>query len=247
MEQFSRNYLTFGIEGQQRLSEKSVLVLGLGGVGSYAVEALARMGIGRLILIDKDVVDITNINRQLHATLETVGQSKCDLMKARIKTINPDCEVITHHCFFNFETYDMILNQPIDFVIDACDTITFKILMIKECLKRKLPFISVMGAANKLDPTQFEICDLSKTSYDPIAKVIRTKLRKEGIRGKIPVVYSKEKPFKPKLDHLGEVQSEIRKNVYPPASNSFVPPVAGLIAASYVIRELMKDTLIERK
>jgi tRNA threonylcarbamoyladenosine dehydratase len=247
MEQFRRNLLTFGKSGQDLLLNASVAILGIGGVGSFAVESLVRSGVGRLILIDKDVVDITNINRQLHATLETVGQSKVDLMEARIKTINPNCEVIKHNLFFNHDTAELILNDRIDFFIDASDTITFKIVLIKECLKRKIKFISVMGAANKLDPTQFEIADISKTSYDPIAKVIRTKLRKEKIYGKVPVVYSKEKPIIGKFDEFGQVpQTDIRKATIPPASNSFVPPVAGMVAASYVIRELLKNIKIER-
>lgn len=247
MMQFSRNLLTFGKEGQELLKQATVAILGLGGVGSFSCEAIVRSGVGRIILIDKDKVDITNINRQLHATLETVGQSKVDLMAQRIKAINPECEVVKHDKFFNHDTYEEILNDEISFFIDACDTITYKILLIKECLKRKIPFISVMGAANKLDPTMFEIADISETSYDPIAKVIRTKLRKEKITGKIPVVYSKERPIKPKYEEsLEATNSEIRKTQFPPASNSFVPPVAGFIAASYAIRYLIKDIEIRR-
>jgi tRNA threonylcarbamoyladenosine dehydratase len=247
MKQFSRNLLTFGKEGQELLLQSTVAVLGIGGVGSFAVEALARTGVGRLIIIDKDVVDITNINRQLHATLETIGQSKTNLMEARIKSINPDCEVISINKFFDFDTYEEILNQKIDFFIDASDTITYKILLIKECLKRKIPFISVMGTANKLDPSQFEVADIKNTSYDPIARIIRLKLKKEGIKGKVPVIYSKEKPTKSKYHEYDiEPNSDLRKAVYPPASTSFVPPVAGFIAVSYAVRHLTKDIVIER-
>jgi tRNA A37 threonylcarbamoyladenosine dehydratase len=247
MKQFSRNLLTYGLDGQNILLNSRVLVLGLGGVGSFAAEALARAGVGSLIIIDKDVVDITNINRQLHATLDTIGLSKCDLMESRIKSINPDCEVIVYKQFFDFDSCDDILNQKIDFVLDASDTITYKILLIKECLKRQIAFISVMGTANKLDPSQFEITDIKNTIYDPIARIIRTKLKKERIKGKVPVVCSKERPTKSKFSEYDiEATSELRKAVYPPASTSFVPPVAGYIAVSYVIKELTKDILIER-
>jgi tRNA threonylcarbamoyladenosine dehydratase len=247
MKQFSRNLLTFGKDGQELLLNSTVAVLGLGGVGSFAVEALARAGVGRLIIIDKDVVDITNVNRQLHATLDTIGQSKADLMEARIKSINPSCEVISFNKFFDYESYEEILSQTIDFFIDASDTITYKILLIKECLKRNIPFITVMGTANKLDPSQFEIADIKDTIYDPIARVIRLKLRKERIKGKVPVVYSKEQPTKSKFHEYDiEPSSELRKAVYPPASTSFVPPVAGFIAVSYAVRHLTKDIVIER-
>ncbi|QVK16875.1 tRNA threonylcarbamoyladenosine dehydratase [Mycoplasmatota bacterium] len=247
MYQFSRNLLSYGKEGQNILYHKSVAILGLGGVGSYSCESIARSGVGKIILIDKDKVDITNINRQLHATLETVGQSKVALMVDRIQSINPKCHVVKHEKFFNFDTYDEIFNEEIDFFIDASDTITFKILLIKECLERNIPFISVMGTANKLDPSQFEISDIKNTSYDPIAKVIRTKLRKEGIKGKVPVVYSKEKPITSRYDEYdGDVSKITRKSQFPPASNSFVPPVAGLIATSYVIRNLLKEISFER-
>ena len=239
MKQFSRNLLLFGNEGHKILAKSCVSILGLGGVGSYACEAIARSGVGKIVLIDKDIIEITNINRQLPATLNTIGRSKVELMEARIRKINPDCEIIKHEVFFNFHTYEEILKTSIDFFIDASDTITFKILLIKECLKRKIPFISVMGAANKMDPTKFEIADIKDTSYDPIAKIIRIKLRKEKITGKVPVVYSKEKPIKSKFEAAnGEVS--------PPASNSFVPPVAGFIASSYAIRYLLSDIKFER-
>ncbi len=247
MNQFSRNLLTFGKKGQTILNQSTVLILGLGGVGSFSCEAISRCGVGKMILVDKDTVDITNINRQLHASLDTIGQSKVELMAKRIKTINPECEIIQHELFFNDETYEKILCEKIDFIIDASDTITYKILLIKECLKRQIPFISVMGTANKLDPSQFEIVDIKHTSYDPIAKVIRTKLRKEGIKGKIPVVYSKEKPITSKYhEYDGDIYKDTRKTQYPPASTSFVPPVAGFIASSYAIKVLLKDIKIER-
>ncbi|HEY8364096.1 MAG TPA: tRNA threonylcarbamoyladenosine dehydratase [Haloplasmataceae bacterium] len=247
MNQFSRNLLSIGKAGQEILAQSSVAILGLGGVGSYACEAISRSGVGKIILIDKDKVDITNINRQLHATLDTIGQSKVELMAKRILSINTQCQIETHEIFFDFTTYEEILSSKIDFFIDASDTITYKILLIKECLKRKIPFISVMGTANKLDPTLFRIDDIRNTCYDPIAKVIRLKLRKEKITGSVPVVYSQERPLKSKYEEYDGPTSEItRKSQYPPASNSFVPPVAGFIAAGYAIRNLLKDINFER-
>lgn len=247
MNQFSRNLLSYGKVGQQKLSNTTVAILGLGGVGSFACESLIRSGVGRVILIDKDVVDITNINRQLHANLNTIGQSKVLLMEKRIKEINPNCQVVKHEKFFNFDTYVEILQDKIDFFLDASDTITFKILLIKECLKRNIPFISVMGTANKLDPTQFEIADIKDTSYDPIAKVIRLKLRKEKIKGKVPVVYSKEKPLISKYEEYdGDMSAITRKSQFPSASNSFCPPVAGFVASSFAIRNLLIDVKFER-
>ncbi|HAX72161.1 MAG TPA: tRNA threonylcarbamoyladenosine dehydratase [Firmicutes bacterium] len=250
LHQFSRNELVYGKEGTELLKNSTVVVLGIGGVGSFAVEALARTGVGKLILIDKDVVDITNVNRQIHATLQTVGRSKVEVMAERIASINPHCEVVQMHMFYNEETAPTLFEHKIDFIVDASDTISFKIHLIKECLKRNIKFISSMGAANKLDPTKFEIVDLSKTSYDPVAKVIRTKLKKEKINGKIPVIYSTERPIIGRIDTLevvGNSDSEFRKQQLPPASNAFVPSVAGLIAASYVVRELTKSIPVKRK
>ncbi|MGL4336218.1 MAG: tRNA threonylcarbamoyladenosine dehydratase [Turicibacter sp.] len=250
LHQFSRNELVYGPEGTELLKNSTVVVLGIGGVGSFAVEALARTGVGKLILIDKDVVDITNVNRQIHATLHTVGRSKVEVMTERIESINPHCEVVQMHMFYNEETAPQLFEHHIDFVVDASDTITFKIHLIKECLKRKIPFISSMGAANKLDPTKFEITDIQKTSYDPVAKVIRTKLKKEKISGKVPVIYSTERPIigrEETIEIVGNKDAEFRKQQLPPASNAFVPSVAGLIAASYVITELTKSIPVRRK
>ena len=239
LHQFSRNELVYGPEGTEILKNSTVAILGIGGVGSFAAEALARTGVGTLILIDKDVVDITNVNRQIHATLKTVGRSKVEVMAERIAEINPNCNVIQMHMFYNEETAPRLFEHQIDFVVDASDTITFKIHLIKQCLRRKIKFISSMGAANKLDPTKFEIADIHQTSYDPVAKVIRTKLKKEKVSGKVPVIYSTESPIIGREDTLkvvGKEDSEVRKQQLPPASNAFVPSVAGLIAASYVVR-----------
>ncbi len=249
LHQFSRNELAIGKEGLNILKGSTVAVLGIGGVGSFAVEALARSGVGRLILVDKDDVDITNVNRQIHALLSTVGQPKVDLMKARIADINPECEVISLKMFYTEETYETFFSYEPDFVIDASDTISYKIHLMKECLKRDIPIISSMGAANKTDPTRFKIADISKTHTDPIAKVIRTKLRKEGIRKGIKVVFSDESPIVIREDvrkEVGNDEAKIRKAKMPPSSNAFVPSVAGLIMASHVMNELLKDIKIHR-
>ncbi|KAF6510151.1 CsdL protein of the HesA/MoeB/ThiF family part of the CsdA-E-L sulfur transfer pathway [Geobacillus stearothermophilus] len=249
LHQFSRNELAIGPEGLERLKNATVAVLGVGGVGSFAVEALARSGVGRLVLVDRDNVDITNINRQIHALLSTIGRPKVELMKERIADINPACEVIALQMFYTEETYVQFFAYDLDFVIDASDTIVYKVHLMKQCLKRGIPIISSMGAANKMDPTRFRIVDISKTHTDPIAKVIRAKLRKEGIRRGIPVVFSDEKPVKIREDVrqvVGNDASPIRKAKMPPSSNAFVPSVAGLIMASYVINELLKDIPIAR-
>jgi tRNA threonylcarbamoyladenosine dehydratase len=249
LHQFSRNELAIGKEGLDKLKGSTVAVLGIGGVGSFSVEALARSGVGRLVLVDKDDVDITNVNRQIHALLSTVGRPKVDLMKERIADINPDCEVIALKMFYTEETYEEFFSYNPDYVIDASDTISYKIHLMKECLKRKIPIISSMGAANKMDPTRFRISDISKTHTDPIAKVIRTRLRKEGIRKGIPVVFSDESPIVIREEVrkvVGNDQAEIRKAKMPPSSNAFVPSVAGLIMAGHVITELLKDIEIYR-
>ncbi|WP_085508961.1 tRNA threonylcarbamoyladenosine dehydratase [Thalassobacillus devorans] len=249
LHQFSRNELAIGKEGLELLKGSTVAVLGIGGVGSFSVEALARTGIGKLILIDKDVVDITNINRQLPALLSTIGQPKAELMKERIRDINPECEVITLNMFYTEETYETLFDYQPDFIVDASDTIIYKVHLIKECISRDIPIISSMGAANKTDPTKFQIADIFKTSYDPIAKVIRKKLREAGIKKGVPVVYSQEKPIKIKEDVRKEVapeNAETRKAEMPPSSNAFVPSVAGLIMASYVVNEIVKTIDIER-
>ncbi|WP_340025289.1 tRNA threonylcarbamoyladenosine dehydratase [Paenibacillus sp. FSL K6-1096] len=243
LNQFSRTELAIGPEGLAVLKNSTVAVLGIGGVGAMAVEALARTGIGRIILIDKDSVDITNINRQLHALTTTIGQNKTDLMVERIKLINPECEAIALNMFYTEETYEELFKYKLDYVIDASDTIIYKIHLIKECLARKIPMISSMGAANKMDPTRFQVADISKTTVDPIARVIRTKLRKEGIKKGVKVVFSTETPVKPREDVTEQIvpanAPDRRKAKQPPASNSFVPPVVGLIMVSVTVRELL--------
>ncbi|WIV18432.1 tRNA threonylcarbamoyladenosine dehydratase [Paenibacillus polygoni] len=246
LHQFSRTELAIGAEGLDKLKNSTVAVLGIGGVGSMAVEALARSGVGRIILIDKDVVDITNINRQIHALTTTIGQKKADLMVDRVKLINPECDAIALNMFYTDETYEELFKYDLDYVLDASDTIIYKIHLIKECRKRGIPMISSMGAANKMDPTKFEIADISKTSMDPIARVIRNKLRKEeGIKKGVKVVFSTEQPIKPRQDVTEKIvpenAPEIRKAKQPPASNAYVPPVVGLIMVSEAIRDLLAD------
>ncbi len=244
LHQFSRTELAIGAEGIQLMKNSTIAVLGIGGVGSIAAEALARNGVGRIIMIDKDIVDITNINRQIHALLTTVGQPKAMLMKERIKLINPDCEAIALNMFYTEETYEQLFEYPLDYIIDASDTIIYKIHLIKECLVRNIPLISSMGAANKMDPTQFKISDISKTSMDPIARVIRQKLRKEGIKKGVKVVFSTEKPIKPRIEVTEKIvpenAPERRKAKQPPASNSYVPAVVGLIMVSEVVKDLLE-------
>jgi tRNA threonylcarbamoyladenosine dehydratase len=244
LHQFSRTELAIGPEGLEKLKNSTVAVLGIGGVGSIAAEALARSGVGRIVMIDKDVVDITNINRQIHALMTTIGQPKADLMRDRIKLINPECDAVSLRMFYTEETCEELFKFPLDYVIDASDTISYKIHLIKECLIRNVPMISSMGAANKMDPTKFQVADISQTSMDPIARVIRQKLRKEGIKRGVKVVFSTELPMKPREDVTLRIvpdtaPKEIRKAQQPPASNAFVPPVAGLIMVSVAIQDLL--------
>lgn len=249
LHQFSRTELAVGPEGLEILKNSTVAVLGIGGVGSIAAEALARTGVGRIILIDKDVVDITNINRQVHALLSTVGKPKAELMKNRIADINPECDAIALKMFYTEETYEELFKYPLDYVLDASDTVSYKIHVIKECLRRKIPIISCMGAANKMDPSRFQVADISKTTVDPIARVIRQKLRKDGIHKGVKVVFSTEEPMLPREDVTQKIvpenAPEIRKAQNPPASNAFVPPVAGLIMVSVAVRELLKKKAVQ--
>jgi len=243
LHQFSRTELAIGPEGLEVMKNSTVAVLGIGGVGSIAAEALARTGVGRVVMIDKDVVDITNVNRQIHALTTTVGQPKAELMRDRILQINPECDAVALKMFYTEETYEQLFEYPVDYVLDASDTISYKIHLIKQCLACKIPIISCMGAANKMDPTRFQVADISKTTVDPMARVIRHKLRKEGIKKGVKVVFSTEEPMKPRGDVtqriVPENAPEIRKAQQPPASNAFVPPVAGLIMVSVAVRDLL--------
>ena len=225
---FSRLIQLIGKEKMNKITNSSVLIFGLGGVGGNASEAIARSGYGTIILVDKDTVDLSNINRQLVATTKTIGRKKVEVLKERILEINPNCHVVTYNTFYNFETKDIIWENKIDYVIDCIDTITFKIDIVKECQNRNIPQISVMGTGNKSHPEKLEIIQLSKTEYDPIARVMRNKLKKEYNLNNIIVVASKEIPTKVDSTKLS------------PSSNAFVPNTAGLIAASYIFNKTIE-------
>ena len=229
-DQFSRTELLIGKEGRDKLKKSKVSIFGLGGVGSYVLEGCVRAGIGNFILVDKDEVDITNLNRQIIATMKTIGKPKVEVAKERILEINPDSNVKIYKEFFMPET-EGILDKSIDYIVDAIDTVTAKIELVVRANKLNIPIISSMGTGNKLDPTRFEVTDIYKTSVCPLAKVMRKELKTRGIK-KLKVVYSKEEPIKI------QGNNELRKQV--PASISFVPSVAGLIIAGEVINNILK-------
>ena len=235
-ERFSRTELIFGQEAMKHLSEARVAVFGIGGVGGYAVEALARSGIGTLDLIDNDTVSVSNINRQIIALDSTVGLYKTDAAKARIADINPDCRVNTYHTFFMPDTSAEFDFSSYDYVIDAIDTVTGKIEIIMKAQEAGVPVISSMGAGNKTDPTSFKVADIYKTSVCPLARVMRQQLKKRGVK-KLKVVYSTEIPAEPKSDSsVNEKAPPGRRSI--PGSNAFVPSVAGLIIAGEVIKDI---------
>lgn len=236
LNEFSRMELLIGEEGANRLSGAKVAVFGLGGVGSYTVEALARCGIGSLTLVDHDRVSLTNINRQLYALHSTVGKTKIQVAKERIRDINQDILVHTYETFYGEDTKDMFDFSAYDYIIDAIDTVTAKLLLIEEAKKCGTPVISCMGTGNKLDPFRFEITDISKTSVCPLAKVMRSELRKRGIR-KVKVLYSREKPLKTPLS----VETKGNSGRPVPGSIAFVPSVAGLMIASEVVKDLLQS------
>lgn len=221
-----RSALLLGNEALEILKNKTVLVVGIGGVGSFCVEALARTGIGHLILVDKDKVESSNINRQLLATTETIDQVKVIVMKKRIQTLNPECKVDTYDCFYDCSMDEKIFSQRIDFVIDCIDSIKSKQDLAMACIQRDIPFLSSMGTARRLDPSKLEIMELEKTSYDPIAKRMRNWKRKNKIRNKIWVVCSTEPP---RPVEAGK----------PLPSMIFVPASAGLLLASECVKKLI--------
>lgn len=234
---FSRTELVIGNSGLQRLAQTTVVVFGLGGVGGAAVEALARSGIGKLVLIDYDQVDLTNINRQIIALDSTVGMAKVDVIRGRIHDINPDCEIVTYQEFFDKTTVDRHLKSDYDYVLDAIDTVSSKLDLLEQCYNMKLPVISCMGAGNKLDPTKLTVADISQTHTCPLAKVVRYELRKRGITNGVNTVYSTERAIKNKATTAVETPSASRRSV--PGSSSVVPPVAGYIMASVVIQDIL--------
>lgn len=239
LNQFSRTELLLGSEAMQKLKNSRVAVFGVGGVGGYSVEALARSGVGAIDLIDNDTVSLTNINRQIIATLDTVGRYKVDVAEERIKSINPDCKVVKHKCFFLPETADEFDFNDYDYVVDAIDTVKGKLEIIVRAKQAETMVISSMGAGNKLDPTAFEVADISKTSVCPLAKTMRVQLRKMGINH-LKVVYSKEAPVVPRYneDSALEQAESVRRAL--PGSTAFVPSVVGLIIAGEVVKDLIK-------
>ena len=243
----SRTELLIGKDGLDKLRNSKVVVFGVGGVGSYTIEALARSGVGELIIIDDDTVCLTNLNRQVHATYNTISRSKVEVMKERIASINKDCNVITHEVFVTEENISEIIADDVDYVVDAIDTVTAKLGLAEYCYKNGIKIMSSMGTGNKLDPTQFKVTDVFKTKVCPLAKVMRHELRKRGVE-KLKVVYSEEIPIKPNYDDVvtcktgcvctgGTKKCAIKRQI--PGSISFVPPVAGMIIGGEVIKDIL--------
>lgn len=224
MEELSRLELLIGIENIKKIQNKKVLILGLGGVGSYAQEAIARSFVNNIIIVDKDIIDISNLNRQMMSLHSNIGRYKTDVIEDRIKDINPNCNVIKITKEITKDNINELINLKPDYIIDACDSIEVKKELIRQSIKNDFKLISCMGTGNKMIP-KFEIMDLSKTTYDPIAKILRKMVKDEKINKKIMVVSSYEKPIK-----TGKVI----------ASNSFVPATAGLLLASYVINDIIR-------
>lgn len=247
LNQFSRTQLLFGADGMEKLFHARVAVFGIGGVGGYTVEALARSGIGALDLIDDDKVCLTNLNRQILATRKTVGQYKVDVAEQRILEINPDAAVHTYKTFYTPQTAGQFDFTQYDYVVDAIDTVTGKLALVEQAQKAGVPIISCMGAGNKVDPTAFEVTDIYKTSMCPLARIMRQELRKRGVK-KLKVVYSKEPAMTPIDDMTISCRTHCicppgtarkctqRRQV--PGSNAFVPSVAGLIIAGEVVKDL---------
>ena len=233
--QFSRTELLIGPDGIKALKRARVAVFGIGGVGGHAAEALARTGVGAIDLIDKDVVELSNVNRQVIAALSAIGRPKVEVMAERIADINPACRVRTHRCFYLPATANQFDFREYSYVVDAVDTVTAKLSLIAEADRTGTPIISSMGAANKLDPTAFEVADIYETSICPLAKIIRKECRKRGVKA-CKVVYSRE-PERPRFPDTSGEECTRRSGI--PGSVAFVPPVAGLIAAGEVVKDLL--------
>ncbi len=223
---FSRLEKLIGKENINILKNTSVLILGVGGVGGYVVESLARSGIGTLILVDFDIIDITNINRQIIALDSTIGLKKVDVLEKRIKDINENCQVIKVDKFIDKNNINELFKYKFDYLVDACDSVPTKEQVIIECLKRNINFISSMGTGNKFDPSKLEICDIRKTYNDPLAKIIRKFVKDSKINKKVTVLSSTELP--------------VKLHDKTPGSTSFVPPSAGLLIASYIVRKIIE-------
>ncbi len=245
--QFSRTELLIGKEGIEKLHNSKIAIFGIGGVGSYVVEGLVRAGIGNFILVDDDKICLTNLNRQIIATRETIGKTKVEIAKKRILEINPNANVEIYQEFFMPDSKEL-LDESVSYIVDAVDTVTAKIELVVRAKKLNIPIISSMGTGNKLDPTKFEVTDIYKTTICPLAKVMRKELRNRGIE-KLKVVYSKEEPIKPIETEENSCKTNcvcppgtarkctIRNQV--PGSISFVPSVAGLIIAGEVIKDII--------
>jgi len=245
---FSRTELLIGKEGLEKLKNSKVAVFGIGGVGTFVVEGLVRSGVGRFVLVDDDLICLTNLNRQIHATRKTIGKVKVEVMKERILDINPHAEVEAIRCFYLPEKADELIRDDYDYIVDAVDTVTAKVDLVVQAKKRGIPIISSMGAGNKLDPTKFQVADIYETTVDPLAKVMRKELRQRGIES-LKVVYSTEPPIKPMESEENSCSTNcicpkgtqrkcsVRNQV--PGSISFVPSVAGLIIAGEVIKDLI--------
>lgn len=244
MSQFARTEMLIGKENLERLQNARVAVFGVGGVGGYVVEALARSGVGTLDLIDNDTVALSNLNRQIIATHRTIGMYKVDAAKERVLDINPDAVVNTYRTFYLPETADQFDFTQYDYVVDAIDTVTGKLMLVEQARKAGVPIICSMGAGNKMEASAFEVADISKTSVCPLAKVMRRELKKRGI-DHLKVVYSKETAMTPigenegKKDANGDVQKETQTRRSTPGSMAFVPSAAGLIIAGEVVKDLI--------
>ena len=247
----SRTELLIGEEALNKLKKSKVMIFGIGGVGSFTVEALVRSGVSNLILVDDDTVCLTNLNRQIHATYETISKNKVDVMKQRILSINKNCQVETKQIFVKPEDLEKIIPNDVDYVVDAIDTVSSKIALAVYCEKKGINLISSMGTGNKLNPSEFKVSDIYKTKVCPLAKVKRYELKKRGVK-KLKVVYSEEIPRKPKEDDVvtcktgcvctgGTKKCTAKRQI--PGSISFVPPVAGMIIASEVVKDLIKEYL----
>lgn len=233
LNEFCRTELLVGEEGINKLHNSKVIVFGIGGVGSFVVEALTRAGVGNLILVDNDTICISNLNRQIHATQATVGNVKVEVMKERVLSINPNCNVEAKQVFITADNIEEIIPSDIDYVVDAIDTVTSKLALAEYCYKNNINIMSSMGTGNKMDPSQFRVTDVFKTKVCPLAKVMRYELKKRGVK-KLKVVYSEEMPMKP--DKGRAVPSQKRQT---PGSISFVPPVAGMIIGGEVVKDLV--------
>ena len=235
MDQFERTRMLVGDEALQRLRAANVLLFGVGGVGSFAAEALARAGVGRLELVDNDVVTMTNLNRQLVALHSTMGLEKTQVMAERIRDISPETAITTHDVFVSSETIDVFDFSKFDYVLDAVDTVAAKLLIADSCRSVNTKVISCMGTGNRIDPTKLIVCDVYETSGDPLARVMRRELKKNGVK-KLKVVYSVEEPRRP----VAASHEQLPRRAIP-ASSSVVPPTAGMIMAAEVIRDLMGE------